>query len=73
MKNQPNHVKLDIFERKIFLKLPKDINDIQFIKSLNYVKWDKLHYHWVIPNYPGNRERILQYFGNHRSFHQLRY
>lgn len=64
MKSQPNQVKLDIFEHKIFLKLPKDINDIQFIRSFNYVKWDKLHYHWVIPNYPGNRERILQYFGN---------
>ena len=63
MKNQLNQITLDVFERKLLLKLPKNINDIQFIISFNYVKWDKLHFHWVIPNYPGNKERIVEYFG----------
>jgi len=63
MKNQLNQITLDVFERKLLLKLPKNINDIQFIRSFNYVKWDKLHFHWVIPNYPGNKERIVEYFG----------
>ena len=64
MKNQLNQITLDVFERKLLLKLPKNINDIQFIISFNYVKWDKLHFHWVIPNYPGNKERIVEYFGS---------
>ncbi|MDD2983742.1 MAG: hypothetical protein PHQ74_10175 [Crocinitomicaceae bacterium] len=30
---------------------------------MHYCKWDKIHFHWVIPNYPGNLERIQYYFG----------
>ena len=63
MKNQLNQIKLDVFERKLFLKLPKNQNDIQFIRTFNYSKWDKIHFHWVIPNYPGNKEKICNYFG----------
>jgi len=63
MNNQVNQIKLDVFERKLFLKLPKNLNDIQFIRTFNYVKWDKIHFHWVIPNYPGNKEKICNYFG----------
>ena len=63
MNNQVNQIKLDVFERKLFLKLPKNLNDIQFIRTFNYVKWDKIHFHWIIPNYPGNKEKICNYFG----------
>ncbi len=67
--SQKMEIKLDVFERKILLKLPKNENDIQFIRTILYSKWDKIHFHWVIPNYPGNLERIQSYFGN--RIHQL--
>ena len=60
---QKNEIKLDVFERRILLKLPKNERDIQFIRSMHFCKWDKIHFHWVIPNYPGNLERIQFYFG----------
>lgn len=60
---QKNNIRVDVFERKILLKLPKNDQDIQFIRSIHYCKWDKIHFHWVIPNYPGNLERIQFYFG----------
>src|SRR5690554_407787 len=60
-------IKLDVFERKILLKLPKNEQDIQFIRSIPFCKWDKHHFHWVIPNYPGNLERLHSYFGNRIS------
>ena len=59
-----NEIKVDVFERRIFLKLPKNLEDIHFIRSIQYCKWDKIHFHWVIPNYPGNLERIQFYFGD---------
>lgn len=61
---QKNEIKIDVFERQILLKLPKNEHDIQFIRSIHYCKWDKLHFHWVIPNYPGNLERIQFHFGD---------
>ena len=62
--SQKAEIKLDVFERKILLKLPKNENDIQFIRTILYSKWDKIHFLWVIPNYPGNLNRIQSYFGN---------
>lgn len=59
-----NAVRVDVFERKILLKLPKNEEDIKFIRSFRYFKWDNHHYHWIIPNYPGNLERIRAYFGD---------
>lgn len=61
---QKNEIKIDVFERQILLKLPKNEHDIQFIRSIHYCKWDKLHFHWVIPNYPGNLDRIQFHFGD---------
>lgn len=62
--NPKSVVRLDVFERKIFVKFPKNEQDIQFIRSITYTKWDKTHFHWVVPNYSGNLERIKFYFGN---------
>lgn len=59
-----NEIRIDVFERRILLELPKNDQDIQFIRSIHYCKWDKIHFHWVIPNYPGNLERIQFYFGD---------
>lgn len=55
-------IKIEVFERRIFIKLPKNEKDIAFIRSLTYSKWDSTWFHWVIPNYPGNLELLRTYF-----------
>ena len=62
--NKPTYqeIKIEVFERRIFLKLPKNEKDIAFIRSITYSKWDSTWFHWVIPNYPGNIELIKAYF-----------
>ena len=61
--SQQNEIRIDVFERRILLKLPKNEKDIQFIRSFQYCKWERIYFHWVIPNYPGNLIRIQTYFG----------
>ena len=62
-KSTYHEIKVEVFERRIFIKLPKNEKDITFIRSLTYSKWDSTWFHWVIPNYPGNKEKICNYFG----------
>lgn len=57
-------IKLEVFERKILLKIPKNEQDIAFIRKITYSKWDSTWFHWVIPNFPGNLEIIKTYFND---------
>jgi len=57
-KHNFQEIKLEVFERKILLKIPKNEQDIAFIRKITYSKWDSTFFHWVIPNFPGNLERI---------------
>ena len=61
-KSTYHEIKVEVFERRIFIKLPKNEKDITFIRSLTYSKWDSTWFHWVVPNYPGNLELIKTYF-----------
>ncbi len=61
-KQNSQEIKLEVFERKILLKIPKNEQDIAFIRKINYSKWDATWFHWVIPNYPGNLELLKAYF-----------
>ena len=61
-KHNFQEIKLEVFERKILLKIPKNEQDIAFIRKITYSKWDSTFFHWVIPNFPGNLERIKAYF-----------
>jgi hypothetical protein len=63
-KNNFQEIKLEVFERKILLKIPKNEQDIAFIRKINYSKWDNTWFHWVIPNFPGNLEIIKTYFND---------
>jgi integrase/recombinase XerD len=55
-------IKIDVFERKIILKIPKNHQDISFIRTFQFVKWNSTFLHWEIPNYPGNKDKIIAYF-----------
>lgn len=58
-----NSVKIDVVNRKIRIFLPKNDEDIQFIRSLRYSRWQKNDYCWEVPDYPGNLNLIKDYFG----------
>lgn len=64
---QPRPIEVEIIGRKIILKMPKNEADIQFIRSIQYAKWNKDGFFWDVPHYPGNLERIKQYFGERIS------
>jgi integrase/recombinase XerD len=57
-------IEIQVIGRKILLKMPKNEQDIQLIRSIPYVRWNKSAFHWEIPHYPGNLEKILTYFGD---------
>lgn len=54
---------LEIVGRKLLLKIPKNDQDIQFIRSIPYARWNKDAFFWEIPHYPGNLEKLKGYFG----------
>ena len=57
-------ISLLVTETKILLKMPKNEQDIQFIRSMPYVRWNKSAFHWEVPHYPGNLEKLIAYFGD---------
>lgn len=64
---QEASVLIEVFSRKIILKLPKNEMDIKFLLTMNYSKWDKLQKAWIVPNFPNNLEQIKNYFKNRIS------
>lgn len=55
---------IEVSEKSIFIKIPKNETDIQFIRSFIYARWDKSNFKWVIPNYGKNFELLKNYFGD---------
>ncbi len=56
------NISIEITEKQIIIKLPKNETDIQFIRTFKYVRWDNGHFKWVVPNYGKNLELIKNYF-----------
>ena len=61
-KSAYEEIKLEVYEHRLFLKLPKNQSDIEFIRRFQFVRWDKQWKQWIIPNYPGNLDQLLSYF-----------
>ncbi len=55
-------VSIEVFERKIIIKMPKNETDIQYLRSFRFLRWDKNNFCWVIPHYPGNLNLLKDYF-----------
>ena len=55
---------IEVSEKSIFIKIPKNETDIQFIRSFKFARWDKSNFKWVIPNYGKNFELLKNYFGD---------
>lgn len=57
-------VMLEIRGNKLVLKMPVDQQDIHFVKSLKYSRWNTAKFQWEIPYYGKNLEFIRKHFGN---------
>jgi integrase/recombinase XerD len=57
-----NKVKIEVIGKKILLSLKKNEEDVKFIKSIRYSRWNNKTFVWEIPNYPGNLDWISDYF-----------
>lgn len=55
-------ISIEITPKTIYIKLPKNEADIQFLKSVKYVGWNKGLKCWTIPNYGKNGELLKSYF-----------
>ncbi len=61
---QPAEVNMTITSKRIFVKLPKNDTDTQFLSSFRYVHWDNNNHQWIIPNYGKNFDLLKSYFEN---------
>lgn len=60
-------VTITLTEKTIFLKMPKNEADLQFVRSLRFIRWNRTSLVWEIPKYPGNLDKIKRYFGERIS------
>jgi len=56
-------ISIILTEKTIFLKMPKKEEDLQFVRTIRFVRWNKENFLWEIPNYPGNLQKIKGHFG----------
>jgi integrase/recombinase XerD len=61
-KIKQNGISIEITDKQIFIKLPKNEIDIQYIRSFKYSRWDMRNYCWVVPNLRNNTDKIRAYF-----------
>lgn len=59
---QDADISITITAKRIFVQLPKNDTDTQFLGSFRYVHWDNNNRQWTIPNYGKNLELIKNYF-----------
>ncbi len=57
-------INISITTKRIFVQLPKNDTDTQFLSSFRYVHWDNNNRQWIIPNYGKNLELLKSYFQN---------
>lgn len=60
-------INMTVTSKRIFVKLPKNDTDTQFLSSFRYVHWDNNNHQWIIPNYGKNFDLLTSYFQN-RAF-----
>tara|TARA_R110002020_G_scaffold96083_3_gene230405 strand:+ start:1827 stop:3191 length:1365 start_codon:yes stop_codon:yes gene_type:complete len=57
-------IEIRVFGRKILLRMPKNEADIHFVKGIIYARWNQNQFLWEVPHYPGNLEKLKEYFGD---------
>jgi integrase/recombinase XerD len=56
------NITISIIGKQIYIQIPKDKADIQFIRSFKYSRWDNIEFRWIIPNRDQNLNLIKNYF-----------
>ncbi|WP_243345527.1 tyrosine-type recombinase/integrase [Parabacteroides sp. FAFU027] len=64
--NTSNTITIELSDKQISIKMPKNEVDIQFIRSFRYFRWNKNTFCWLIPNYRDNIDKLKAYFGNRK-------
>jgi site-specific recombinase XerD len=62
-----NGVLIEVIDKKLIIKLPKNEVDTQFLSGFRFVHWNKKGYYWQIPNYGNNLELLKEYFKDRLS------
>lgn len=57
-----NTIIIDITDKHIYIKMPKNETDIQYLRSFKFVQWDVRNFCWTIPNHYKNADKIKAYF-----------
>lgn len=57
-------ITIELIDRKIRIKMPRNDEDIVFVKSLRYCRWLRDERCWEVPDYPGNLNQLTEYFGD---------
>ncbi len=55
-------IHITITNKRLYIKLPKNDTDTQFLSSFRFVQWDKNNLQWILPNYGKNLSLIQSYF-----------
>ena len=58
-----DRIRIEVSGKKIFVKMPKNVEDVSFINSLKYARFNKTNFMWEVPNYKNNLQIIKEYFG----------
>ena len=61
-KSGVNEIVIEVSNKIIILKMPKNEMDVRFVHTFKYARWDNIAYRWVIPNYGQNLELLKNYF-----------
>lgn len=64
IKDDRNIIIVEVYDKRIFLKMPKNELDIRFIRTIKYSSWNSNRMRWEMPNYKNNLELIKNHFGN---------
>jgi integrase/recombinase XerD len=58
----PGGVAIWVIGKHIQVKLPKNEEDIEFLRTFKYARWNHADFHWVVPNYGNNLQLLEDYF-----------
>lgn len=61
--NTNKGIDIDVIDRKIRIKMPRNEADIDFVKTIRFSRWNNAERCWEVPDYPGNLDQLKEYFG----------
>jgi integrase/recombinase XerD len=57
-----NEIVISVSNSIITIKMPKNDEDIQFLRTFRFIRWDNSNFRWILPNYKKNFELVKDYF-----------